>query len=140
MSSNVGSVVGSIIDRGVRANFKSSLDCGRVVDQELEGDQSWFFFTSTEKEASPMAEILPETEPRSVVSLNRRLCGWEASASDETATLKHATNRVPMNRATRVAWRGSAFLFPEMTSGWCGKGGTNYSTATALGTFVSEIA
>jgi hypothetical protein len=24
--------------------------------------RSWFFFTSTEKEASPMAEILPETE------------------------------------------------------------------------------
>ena len=40
MSSYVGSVVGSIIDRGVRANFKSSIDCGRVVDQELEGDQA----------------------------------------------------------------------------------------------------
>jgi len=30
-----------------------------------------------------MAEILPETDPCSVASLNKRLCGWEASASDE---------------------------------------------------------
>ena len=49
-----------------------------------------------------MAEILPETEPCSVASLNRRLCGWEASASDEIATLKHATNTVRMNSVTRV--------------------------------------
>src|SRR5260370_33059042 len=60
------------------------------------------FFTSTEKEACPMAEILPKTEARPVASLNRRLCGWEASASGEIATLKHATNAVTMNRATRV--------------------------------------
>jgi hypothetical protein len=46
-----------------------------------------------------MAQILPETEPRSVASLNKRLCGWEASASDETARLKLATFAVPMNRA-----------------------------------------
>ena len=39
VSSNVISVVGSIINRGLGANFKSSLDFGCVVNQELDGDQ-----------------------------------------------------------------------------------------------------
>jgi hypothetical protein len=38
-SSDVISVIGSVIDGGLGANLKSSLDFGRVVDQELEGDQ-----------------------------------------------------------------------------------------------------
>jgi len=38
VGSNVVSVVGSIIDCSLRANFKSSLDLGRVIDEELEGD------------------------------------------------------------------------------------------------------
>src|SRR5579864_8816799 len=62
---------------------------------------SWLFFTSTEKEASPMAEIFPETEPCSVGFPNR-LVGWEASALDETATPKHAIKTVRMNRETSV--------------------------------------
>jgi len=51
-----------------------------------------------------MAEIFPDTEPCSADSLDFRksLCGWEASASDEIATLKHATNTVTMNSVTKV--------------------------------------
>src|ERR1700730_17454240 len=75
--------------------------------------RSWLFLTSTKKEASPMAEIWPEPEPRSVASLNKLLCGWEASASDEIATPKHVTNTVRMNRGTRVKIaRKRVVLFP----------------------------
>jgi len=39
VSSDVISVIGSVIDGGLGANFKSPLDFSCVVDQELEGDQ-----------------------------------------------------------------------------------------------------
>jgi hypothetical protein len=39
VSGDVISVIGAVIDGNLGANFKSSLDFGRVVDQELEGDQ-----------------------------------------------------------------------------------------------------
>jgi hypothetical protein len=69
-----------------------------------------------------MAEILPETEPRSVAPLDvkRPLLGWEARASDEIATPKHATNTVRMNSVTKVKIaRKRIVTFLLITSGWC---------------------
>src|ERR1700693_2465115 len=96
-------------------------------------------FTSTEKEASPMAEILPETELRSVASLNRRLCGWENSASGKIATPKHATNEVTMNRATRIAVVGQRIVpSSRLVFGIVAvKDGTEGSKVPALCIFVS---
>ena len=39
VKSDVVSVIGSVINGGHRANFQSPLDFGRVVDQELKGNQ-----------------------------------------------------------------------------------------------------
>src|SRR5712692_8062565 len=102
--------------------------------------QPWTFFTFTEKEASPMAEILPETEARSAASLNRRLCGWEASASGEIATLKHATNAVTMNRATRVMIVQNRIIISSRSLSGClqVKDGTERSKMLVLCVFVSE--
>jgi hypothetical protein len=84
-----------------------------------------------------MAESLPETEPRSVASLNRRLCSWEASASDETASLKHATVAVPMNRA-RSGKTERKRIGPSPISSPTGvvKRGTKGSKFKAQGVFV----
>ncbi len=38
VKSDVVSLISSVIDSGNRANFQSSLDFGRVVDQELKRD------------------------------------------------------------------------------------------------------
>src|ERR1700747_3487706 len=70
----------------------------------------WLFSTSTEKDASPMEEIFPVTDPCSVAPL--RNLGWEAIASDETATLKHAIKTVKVNRKTSVTMARKRMYVP----------------------------
>src|ERR1700682_3473387 len=88
-----------------------------------------------------MAEIFPVTEPRCVADLNR-LFGWEARAFEETATPKHATNTVTVNRATSVTIMRKRIVPPltnSLPAGGTDSDGTNPSKVASSSEFDPSI-